>query len=278
MMVVACGGSKPVIKLYDGQWESLDVINAIFRLIAEEGYGYQVETVVSNTFGMQSALPDGEMDLNLEGWQQNIPDWYREQIRNGNMVNLGMTYEGGPQFFIIPKGVSEQFGIRSVEDMKNHWELFSDPQDPTKGVFYNCAIGFECHELNKVKLEAYGLDRHYNVVSPSSNLGLAAALARQQENNQPVFGHYWAPTGLMGSYEWQILEEPPHTNECSERLTAAAQDPSLRPVDAACAYENVPIDKLAHRGLLSKAPDLADMLVNGHVFISTGSIGEATGK
>ena len=85
-------------------------------------------------------------------------------------------------------------------------------------------------------------------------------MARQQENNQPVFGHYWAPTGLMGSYEWQILEEPPHTNECSERLTAAAQDPSLRPVDAACAYENVPIDKLAHRGLLSKASDLADML------------------
>ena len=64
-MFVACGGGKPVIKLYDGQWESLAVVNAIFRLIAEEGYGYRVETVVSKTFGMQSALPTGEMDSRL---------------------------------------------------------------------------------------------------------------------------------------------------------------------------------------------------------------------
>ena len=260
LMFVACGGGKPVIKLYDGQWESLGVVNAIFQLVAEEGYGYRVDTVVNNTIGMQSTLQVGEMDLNLEGWQQNIPDWYQKQTSNGNIVNLGMTYEGGPQFFIIPKWVSEQFDIKSVEEMKDHWELFIDPQDPTKGVFYNCPIGFECHEINKIKLEAYGLDRYYNLVSPSSNDALGAVLGRLQENRQAVLGYHWAPTALMSSYEWQILEEPSHTEECSDRLTAATEDPSLRPVNEACAFENLPIDKLAHKGFLSKAPDLTDML------------------
>ena len=256
----ACGGGKPTIKLYDGQWESLYVNNAIFTFIAEEGYGYPVEIVVTNTIGMQSDLPNGELDLNLEGWQQNIASWYNDQVRRGNIVNLGETYEGGPQFFIIPRSVAEESGIKTVEDMKDHWEVFSDPQDPSKGVFYNCPIGFECTSLNKVKLDAYGLGRYYNLVSPSSNEALAAVLARHQENGQPVFGYHWSPTGLMGAYNWHILEEPAYSEFCRDELSAAANDPTLPPVDQACAYETVPIDKLAHKGLLGKAPELAEML------------------
>ena len=265
LLAIACGGEKPVIKLYDGQWESLYINNAIFLLIAEEGYGYPVETVVTNTLNMKSDLANGEIDLNLEGWQQNIPDWYDEQLRKGNIVNLGMTYEGGPQFFIIPRTVAEKLDIKTVEDMKDHWELFSDPQDPSKGVFYNCPIGTGCAALNKVKFEAYRLDRRYNLVTAASNDALAAVLARHQEGGQPVFGYHWAPTGLMGAYDWHILEEPAYTSECAARLTQAAEDPSFRPVDAACAYENLPIDKLAHKNLPGKAPDLTKMLRNMNV-------------
>ena len=108
---------KPVIKLHDALSESQWVNNAIAEYIIENGYGYPVETVVESTPAMQKALPEGVIDLNLEGWQQNIPDWYQEQSANGSIINLGMTYEGGPQFFIIPKWVSEQYGIKSVQDM-----------------------------------------------------------------------------------------------------------------------------------------------------------------
>ena len=111
-----------------------------------------------------------------------------------------------------------------------------------------------------MKLETYGLARYYNLVSPGSEEALAAALARPQENRQPVFGYYWAPTVLMGVHDWHILEEPSNTEECWERVTAASQDKSLRPIDEACAYPNPPIDKLAHSGLTSKAGDVVEML------------------
>tara|TARA_B100000315_G_scaffold166368_2_gene154984 strand:- start:280 stop:1287 length:1008 start_codon:yes stop_codon:yes gene_type:complete len=260
VLAAACGGEKPVIKLHDGQWESLSLNNAIFEFIVENGYGYPVETVVSNTFGMQEALPKGEVDLNLEGWQQNIPDWYNQQLDQGNIVNLGMTYEGGPQFFIIPKWVAEQHQIETVQDMTDQWELFRDPQDPSKGVFYNCPIGFKCQKLNEVKLEAYGLTRYYNLLSPASNDALAAVLARYQDSHQPVVGFYWAPTALVGAYDWHILEEPPHDDACRDTVIAASDDPNLRPLTQACAYESLPVDKLAHRGLMDKAPDVAEML------------------
>ena len=165
LLVAGCGGGvKPVIKLYDGQSESLSVNNAIFQFVAEEGYGYSVEVVVLDTLGMQNGLPSGEIDLNLEGWQQNIPDWYAQQLVQGTIVNLRMIYEGGPQFFIIPESVAEQSGINSVQDMADHWELFRDPQDPTKGVFYNCPIGSACNKMNEVK--AGGL-RARPVLQPS---------------------------------------------------------------------------------------------------------------
>jgi len=254
------GRPKPVIKLHDGQWDSLWVNNAIAKFIIEEGYGYSVETVESTSLTMQTSMSKGEIDLNMEMWQQNWIDWYNEQIEQGNIVNLGMTFEAGPQFFIIPKWVAEQYTIKTVFDMKDHWELFKDPEDPTKGVFYNGVVGWGCTEINVVKLEAYGLTRYYNMVSPGSVAALDAALERGQVNRQLVFGYYWAPTALMGVYDWYILEEPPYTDECWGRILAAVEDKSLRPLRRACAYQTAPIVKVAHKGLLKKAPDVVEML------------------
>ena len=262
LLGAGCGGGKSTITLYDGQWESLWVNNAIFEFIAEEGYGFPVESVVQRTEVMRNSLPSGEVDLNLEGWQQNILDWYNEEIDRGRIVNMGMIYEGGPQFFIIPRWVADENDIKTVEDMQDHWELFQDTQDPNKGVFYNCPIGFACPKINEVKLEAYGLTRYYHLESAASNVALEATLARAQDNRQPVFGFFWEPNGLIGQYEWHVLEEPPYTADCAEKILAAVDDKSLRPLEQACAYETTPIDRLAHAGFESKAPELAKMLRN----------------
>ena len=74
LLATACGGDKPVIRLH--AWESAShVLNnaTIFEFVAEEGYGYPVEGVVETTPVLKEALPSGEVDLNLEGWQQNMP-------------------------------------------------------------------------------------------------------------------------------------------------------------------------------------------------------------
>ena len=42
-------------------------------------------------------------------------------------------------------------------------------------------------------------------------------------------------------------------------------DKSLRPIDEACAYETLPIEKLAHSGLQKKAPDVVEMLKKANV-------------
>ena len=94
---LACSASeddpqKPAIRLHDALSESQWINNAIAKFIIEEGYGYPVETVVESTPAMQEGLSAGTIDLNLEGWQQNIIDWYNAEIENGSIVNLGMIY------------------------------------------------------------------------------------------------------------------------------------------------------------------------------------------
>ena len=260
LSTLGCGGEKPIIRLHAWESESHFLNNAIFKFVVENGYGYPVETVVQTTPVFKETLPRGEVDLTLEGWQQNISDWYKEHTEKGNIVNLGMNFEGGPQFFIIPRWVAEEFNIKTVFDMSDHWDLFKDPSDPSKGVFYNCVIGQQCTEINTVKLEAYGLTGYYNSVSPASLSALEAALARSQSNRRPVFGYHWAPTGLAGAYEWHVLEEPTYSEACWERVLAASADKNLRPVDEACGYPDFPIDKLAHSGLQEKAQEVMEML------------------
>ena len=90
---------------------------------------------------MQVALPTGDIDVALEGWQQDISEWYEEEMAEGTILNLGAIYEASSQVFVIPSRVAQEYDIRTVPDMKDHWELFTDPQDPSKGAFYNCIGG-----------------------------------------------------------------------------------------------------------------------------------------
>ena len=251
---------KPIIKFGDTQFESLWIINATAKFIIEEGYGYPVETIEMTTPIAQVSLAGGDIDVWMELWQQNWLDNYNEEVAAGNIENLGMVYEGGPQFFIIPQWMADEYNIVTIDDMKDHWELVQDPEDSSKGAFLSCIIGWQCAAINEVKLEAYGLLDYYNIVEPGSSGALEAALAGPQMKDDPVFGYYWAPTALMGMYDWYILEEPPYDAELWEQIILAKDDPSLRPLSEACAYETLPVDIGINPSLRDTAPEAVAML------------------
>jgi len=266
LVIAACGPTevveeeKPVIKMADNMFESGWINNAIAEFIIEKGYGYPVEQVVVTTPVLQVSLAKGDLHIMMEMWYQNYIDWWNKEIAAGNIEELGMIYEGGPQFFAIPEWMHEKHNINTVEDMKDHWELVKDPEDPTKGAFFNCIIGWQCAAINEVKLEAYGLTEYYNIMSPGSAGALEAALAGPQKTGKPVFGYYWAPTALMGMYDWYILEEPEYDADVWDKIIAAKDNPSLRPLSEACAYETLPPLIGVHKSLRDIAPDVVTML------------------
>ena len=92
LAVAGCGSTvpevqNPVLRLHDALSDSQGINNAIAEFIIENGYGFPVETVAESTPAMQQSLPEGEIDLNLEGWQQNIIDLYDSELEKGSIVN-----------------------------------------------------------------------------------------------------------------------------------------------------------------------------------------------
>ena len=251
---------KMDITMADTQFDSLWLLNATAEYILEKGYGYNVETIETTTPIAQVSLAEGDIDIWMELWQQNWQDHYDEVTAAGKIENLGEAYEGGPQFWIIPQWVHEEYGINTVFDMIDHWELFKDPEDSEKGAFYNCIIGWQCEALNNVKFETYGLDEYYNNIAPGSSGALAAVLIGAQKKEQPIFSYYWAPTPVMGMFDWYVLEEPEYNKAVWDQITKAKDDPSLRPVSEACAYEVLPVDKGINANLRETNPDIVAML------------------
>jgi glycine betaine/proline transport system substrate-binding protein len=177
------------------------------------------------------------------------------------MVNGGETYEGGPQFFMIPLWVHEQYNLNTIDDMLNAEtaKLFQDPEDSDKGYFINCAIGWQCAEINRAKAKTYGLDDYYNIITPGTAAAMDAAYHGAQKKENPIFGYYWAPTSLMGMYDWYILEEPENTPECWAEVIKGRDDATYTPAEA-CAYETLPVSKGMNSGLAAKAPEVSAML------------------
>jgi glycine betaine/proline transport system substrate-binding protein len=265
----------PLIRFGDNQFQSLWVNNAIAAFILEEGYGYPTETVALTTQIMQVSLPRGDIDVHMEGWEHRFFGWFDEESGAGRIFSAGPVYEGGPQFWVIPEWVHEEHGIDTVADLADNWELFKDPEDPNKGVFVNCIIGWQCEQINLVKLQGYGLDAHFNSVSPGSAAALDAALVGAQKRRQPVFGYHWAPTAVSAGYDWHVLGEPAYSRECWARIIAAKDDPSLRPIEGACAYETVSINTLVNSGLRDKAPDAVSVLEN--MFVGIDALTDVVG-
>lgn len=256
---------KPTIKFADQQYASLSICNAIAQFIIQHGYGYKTEIRVVGTSDLKKMLPKGDLDIMMEGWENNKLEWYNEQINKGTIENLGPTFESGPQFFIIPKWMADKYNIKTVADMNKHWQLVKDPNDPSRGVFLNCPSGSSCGKINGVKLEAYGMYKTFNLRAAESYDAMEAALTDAQKKHRPIFSYYWKPSVILGMFDWYILEEPPYNDKIWKKVKDASEDKIRRPIDKACAYPDPPINKLVSSELKKKAPEVVAMLKKMHI-------------
>jgi len=257
--IISCSREKKTIRIYDGSWGSIWAANAIAKVIIEDGYGYPVEIKSESEAEMIHALQNNQLNLCLEMWENVVTGAYDLEGKQV-IFNLGEIYDSGPQFWMIPRWIAEEYGIKSVFDMIDHWQLFRNPENPNKGLFINGLIIWDSSKINTLKLQAYGLDSYFDEIVPNSSAVEEAAFLRAMKNNQPVFGYYWAPTYLMGSYDWYILEEPEYDEEIWNEILSAIEKNDYTSIETACAYEDRSVNSYANKEMLKNAPDVIEML------------------
>jgi len=250
---------KEPIVFADFNWDSAQVHNRIAAFILEHGYGYQSEFVPGESIPLLTGMERGDIDVVMEWFAEGALVPYEKAIASGEVVDLGANWPDTWQGWLVPtymiKGDPERGikatapDLKSVDDLPKYWELFKDPEDPTKGVFYSCIPGWICEETNKEKFKVYGLDEYYNIFLPGSDAALAGSMVGAYEKGEPWFGYYWAPTWVLGKLDMTKVEEPPYDKEVWDTTKA-------------CAYPSGPAVILANVSLLDRAPEVVEFLRN----------------
>ena len=246
---------KEIIVFADPGWDTTSYFNDIARFIIENGYGYKTDTKNGSDAILFSALRNGEVDLHMEIWKHGYTP-YKEGVESGDVIEVGMIHNDAVQGYYVPtfviKGDPERGiepmapDLKSVKDLAKYWGLFTDPEDKSKGRIYSSPVGWLADEITQNKVEAYGLDKTFNVFNPGSQPALEISLSKACEQGKPWVGYYWEPTWIAGKYDLTLLEDEPYLEKVYK--------------EGKCAYPNEDVIIVAHKSFPEKAPELYEFL------------------
>lgn len=275
-----CGVDRPIV-FADFDWDSALLLTGIARTVLEEGFGCATNAFPGSTIPMYQGAIRGDIDVMMEVSKVNVPDFLPGAFEAGQLVELGVVFDDAIQGFYVPRYVIEgdaERGIepmapdlRSVDDLPQYAELFRDPEQPGMGRFHNCILGWQCEQINQVKLHAYGLTDDYNSFEPGTAIALAASMESAYVRGEPWLGYYWSPTWMLGQLDMVRLEEPAYSDACWAEMMTHFDQPEG--ATSACAYPEAAAAVVVGGAFFEEAPDAIIEFLSS-VEVSTDTISE----
>ena len=242
---------KEKIVFSDLNWTSAQVQDRIAQYIVEKGYGYPTDVVFGSTLPLFNGLRNGDSHVTMEIWLPNQDEAWMEAQAMGEVVSVGESLSRDWQSaFVIPAYLQEQYpDLDNVEDLKDDQfkQLFETAETGGKARLVSCVIGWACEEVNAKQIEGYGLEDHVHIVNPGDGAAANADLYGAYEKQEPWLGYQWGTNDPPLLLDLVRLEEPAYSDECWFTTKA-------------CAYEDATILIAVNPDLLTRAPDVVDML------------------
>ncbi|MCB9091389.1 MAG: ABC transporter permease subunit [Halobacteriovoraceae bacterium] len=232
--------------------------------LLEKGYGCEVDVIPGTTTPLLTALGSGDIDILMEVWKDNFKDAWEKFEEQGKVIDAGVNFPDAIQGFYVPSymihgDVKRNIkpmapDLKEVKDLIKYKNLFTDPEEPNKGRFLNCILGWSCESVNTKKFYAYGLDKHFTNFRPGTGAALAAAIASKYERGEPFLAYYWGPTWVLGKYDLTQVKEPAYDPQIWSEL-----EKSERP-NRATAYPVVKVYIGVNTQFAEKNPLVMDFL------------------
>lgn len=238
-------------------WDSALFHNEVAAFILEQGYGYSTDAIPGETIPLMLGLRSGDIDVGMEIWVENAQEAYDKGIESGEFIDLGTNFNDNVQGMFVPTYVIEGDpdrniepmapDLKTIEDLPRYWELFKDPEEPTKGRFHSAIPGWEADKILSEKFETYGLNENYKILRPGSGAALASSMVSAYEKGEPWFGYYWGPTWIFGKLDLTQIEEPAYSDELWDN-------------GFGCEFPAVNVNIVVNHELPDKAPELIEFL------------------
>jgi len=256
--LAACEIDRPVT-FADLNYGSAQFHTAVASYIIEHGYACEVDAIPGDTIPLINGVARGDADIIMEIWMSNPAPAWLEAEAAGQTVALGTTFPDSVQGWFVPTAVLQGDGavapgLKTAADLAEYKDLFTDPEEPEKGRFYNCPAGWVCEEVNSKKLMAYGLDDDFTNFRPGTGEALLAAVEAAALRDEPVVFYYWGPSWILGKYDFTLLQEEPFDKEVWDAMLEAEE-----PTEAV-AYPAGEVIIGANTEFASEAPALAEFL------------------
>ena len=258
-----CDVDRPIV--FAGlDWDSNSFHNGVAGFILEHGYGCEIDEIPGSTIPLLNGMIRGDIDITMEMWIPNVKDAWDDAVERGTVVKVGTAFPDATQEWYVPKYLVEgddapAKGLKSVSDLPEFTEVFADPEEPGKGRFYNCILGWGCEVINTKKLNAYGLLDSYTNFRPGTGAALAAAIESSILRKQPIVFYYWGPTWVLGKIGDEVvaLEEPPYDEEI---WNALQEESNPEKVEQATAYPLVEVSIAMNKEFQEQAPTITEFL------------------
>lgn len=266
-----CEINKPVV--FAGfDWDSIAFHNSVARYIIEQGYGCDTDEIPGSTIPLFNGMFRGNVDVAMEIWTQAVDQMWHDAVDEGVVKEVGINVDDAVQAFFVPRYMVEGDDavapdLKSVTDLPQYAKLFADQEEPEKGRFYNCVLGWSCEKINTAKLHAYGMDEDFVNFRPGSGNAVSSAVESALLRKKPILFYYWTPSWLMGKFGDQLvrIEEPAYDEAVWDRVIAAtADDGDLAGVSEATAYPDTQLAIGVNSRFTEKAPQLMEFLSNYH--------------
>jgi glycine betaine/proline transport system substrate-binding protein len=258
-----CEVDRPIV--FAGlDWDSNSFHVALAQFIMKNGYGCEVDTIPGSTIPMLNGMIRGDIDVTMEMWVANVQEAWEKALASGKVVNLGVNFPDAVQGWFVPKYLTEGAdapakGLNAVADLPKFKKVFTDPEEPEKGRFYNCIAGWGCEVINTKKMNAYGLNDHFTNFRPGTGAALSAVIEASIKRKKPIVFYYWGPTWVMGKIGDQVkmLDEPAYDAAVWKAMNDEKDDSKVTKVTA---YPVVKIFIAANSEFNQKAPTLVAFL------------------
>lgn len=214
-----CDIERPVV--FAGfDWDSATLHNGIARFILEKGYGCKTDEIPGTTLPLFNGMLRGDVDVAMEIWKQSVAQAWADGLAAGKFIELGINFNDAIQGIYIPKYLVEGDDapapdLTSVDKLAKYKLLFKDKEEPEKGRFYNCVLGWSCEKLNSKKMVAYGIEDDFVNFRPGAGAAIPSAVESAILRKKPILFYYWTPSWLIGRFGDQLirLEEPAYEPE-----------------------------------------------------------------
>ncbi len=210
-----CEPGKPV-KFAGLNWESAMLLTDVLQIVLKDGYGCETDSLPGNSIAMENALSSNDIQVLAEEWVGRSEVWNKAAAA-GKVVGVGSPIVGAAEGWYVPRYLVEGDAKRNLKpkapdlkhiaDLTQYAALFKDPEEPSKGRFYNCPAGWTCELENSEMLKRYGLEDKFTNFRPGTGPALDAAVLSSYKRGEPVVFYYWSPTPLMGQVDLVKLEE-----------------------------------------------------------------------